>query len=195
MSLNAFFEERLEIARQLTELGEISLLNTFNTDLPRVFVVAAASYFEALVTDHLRDFFAETSGDNAAVAAFMNNRALFRNYHSLFAWSDKSVNGFFKIFGAPCLEHYKLLLKANDWLDPSAKAFLKLGEARNLLVHGNFALHSPSMTASDIQQRFEEAARFVEAIPRVLRLEDLREPATDGSFDSEAAGIDLNGAS
>ena len=173
MTLDSFFEERLEVGRSLADSGELSLLNTFNTDLPRIFVVAAASHFEAAISDHLLDFFAEASDNNETVAAFMSRRALFRNYHSLFDWSATSANKFFSTFGAPCLEHYKRLARDHDWLLPSALAFLQLGDARNLLVHGNFALHSPTLTADDVRVRYAEAARFVDAIPHILRLQEL----------------------
>jgi hypothetical protein len=177
MQLNDFFEERLEIARSLTEIGDLSLLNTFNTDLPRIFVVATASHFETVVTGHIRDFFAETSHAHPVVMGFVDKRALFRNYHTLFSWNENSVNSFFSIFGKDCGDHYKLLANNQEWLRDSAKAFLRLGQARNELVHGDFASHSPTFTAPEIQQSFSSAQRFVDTIPYVLRLQNL--PGSD----------------
>ncbi|MBH0098052.1 hypothetical protein I6E68_02725 [Salinibacterium sp. NSLL150] len=173
MQLTNFFEDRLLIAESLDEGGDLSMINTFATDLPRVFIVAAASHFETVVTDYIHDFFSETSQENPAVLEFMKRKALFRNYHTLFEWKGNSANGFFAVFGEERTKHYKALVQDTDWVGPAASDFLKLGRARNELVHGDFASHSPSLSAKEVQQRFISAQRFVQCIPAVIRLQDI----------------------
>jgi len=173
MDLTDFFNERLEIARSLTARGELSLVNTFNTDLPRIFVVASASHFETVVASHIRNFFAEMSNGHPAVIEFVDKKVLFRSYHTLFNWPSNSVSSFFAMFGKLCADHYKQLSKDQDWLSEAARAFLQLGQARNELVHGDFATHSPSLTAPEVQAAFISAQRFVESIPLILRMKEL----------------------
>lgn len=176
--LDSFFAERFEISEALTRDGELSLVNTFNTDLPRIFVVAAASHFEKTVSQDISAFFAEKTHQHEEIMQFMDRRALFRNYHSLFDWDTKKPNKFFSLFGGNCKDHYTEQVAQNDWLGPAAQDFLELGQARNLLVHGDFSTHSPTLTAEEVRTKFASAQHFTEAIPSILRLLDV--PVLDG---------------
>lgn len=180
MSLQTFFADREQVAAKLQEAGDLSLVNTFATDLPRVFIVAAASNFEVTITQQVIEFFRSTSSQPGA-AEFIERKALMRTYHSLFEWKSNSVKSFFQFFGVECREHYVELTQTHEWLEPAAKDFLALGRARNLLVHGDFSTHSPAMTADEVKSRCASAQRFVEAIPAILRLEELTAGGENGS--------------
>lgn len=171
--LHDFFSERLEIVDLLARQGNLSLMNTFSTDLPRVFIVAAASHFEKVVSGQIMDFVSDAAGGQSQVLEFMSRKAMHRNYHSLFGWNDKVPNVFFAFFGAACLSHYKEQVKSHEWLTTSAHDFLKLGEARNQLVHRDFATHSPVYTALEVREKFLSAEKFVAVIPQILRLQEI----------------------
>jgi hypothetical protein len=172
MSLQTFFDDREVIAAKLQETGDLSLVNTFATDLPRVFIVATASSFEVEVTNHIIEYF-RVSSDQAGVAAFAERKALKRTYHTLFNWETNNVKPFFQYFGNECATHFGNLLATHDWLEGAGRSFLALGRARNELVHGDFSTFSPTMTADEVKSRYTEASKFVDAIPKVLRLEAL----------------------
>jgi len=172
MTLLGFFDDRQEISDRLDALGELSLFNTYATDLPRIFIVAAASSFEVQITNQIVAFYREVS-THASAAEFVERKALKRTYHTLFSWDGPNVNSFTVLFGPACSAHYRELLTRNVWLEAAAKSFLKLGQARNELVHGDFSTVSPSMTAAEVRVEYEAALRFVNAIPHIIRLEEI----------------------
>lgn len=172
MSLESFFSERVSLAQFLEGAEEYSLLNVYQTDLPKVMIVAAASNFEVTITNHIEEFFVSTSSHPTA-AQFVKNKALFRSYHQLFDWKGANATMFAKFFGAQCAALLKEQIVANDWLEQSIRDFVELGRARNELVHGDYASYSPSLTVVEVQVKYKSATKFVESIPRIIRLEAL----------------------
>lgn len=170
MGLGSFFSERVELAQFLEGAAEYSLLNVYQTDLPKVMIVAAASNFEVTVTNHIEEFFGSTSSHSTA-AQFVKNKALFRSYHQLFSWNGTNATTFTNFFGQECTALLKEQITAHDWLEQSIRDFVELGRARNELVHGDYANYSPSLTVSEVQIKYESASRFVDVIPRIIRLE------------------------
>lgn len=173
MSLTSFFEERRDIARLLEDAIEPSLLNVYQTDLPKVLVVAVASSFERTVVQHIEDFYRSTSQHESATA-FVLKKALFRQYHSLFDWNANNVTQFTNLFGPACTEKFKEELHLHDWLDDAVKDFLRLGRARNELVHGDFASYPVTLTPGEVQQKYESALRFVATLPQIIRVEAVK---------------------
>lgn len=169
MTLRVFFDERNEIAALLERVIEPSLLNVYQTDLPKVMIVAAASSFEKEVLRHIEEFYKETTRHESA-ATFVMKKGLHRQYHQLFGWNDNNVNVFTNFFGPGCTKNFKQQLNIHEWLETSMKDFLQLGRERNELVHGDFATHSLSLTPSEVQAKYESACRFVSCIPQIIRV-------------------------
>ncbi|MFE4198088.1 HEPN domain-containing protein [Paenarthrobacter sp. NPDC056912] len=169
MSLESYFEERIEIGDLLGEANEYSLLNVYHSDLPKVLILSVASRFERDVTDHIETFYSEIS-ELEPVAAFVKKKALNRQYHSLFNWDAANVNAFVGLFGPQCKAHFATQIVQHDWLNDAARDFLALGQARNVLIHLDLATQTASMTAQEVAEKYRSAVRFVEAIPFVLRL-------------------------
>lgn len=182
MSLESYFEERIEIGDLLGGANEYSLLNVYHSDLPKVLILSVASRFERDVTDHIEAFYAELS-ELEPVAAFVKKKALNRQYHSLFNWESANVNAFVGLFGPQCKAHYGEQSSQQEWLLDAARDFLALGQARNVLIHVDLATQTASMTAQEVAIKYKSALRFVEAIPFILRLqpvppkEDPQDPA------------------
>ncbi|WP_017199563.1 HEPN domain-containing protein [Arthrobacter sp. M2012083] len=172
MSMSPFFRERIEIRQQLQDAQEWSLLNVYQTDLPKILVVATASRFEREITQHIEDFYREaTTYDSATL--FVINKALSRQYHTLFAWNENTATSFMKLFGAECASNFKSQLDAHDWLATSVKDFLTLGRIRNELVHRDFASFPLDLTVEEVDVRSQSAERFVAAIPQVIRVDSI----------------------
>lgn len=175
MSLESYFEERIEIGDLLGGAKEYSLLNVYHSDLPKVLILSVASRFERDVTDHIEAFYAELS-DLEPVAAFVKKKALHRQYHSLFQWDSANVNSFIGLFGPQCKAHYKEQTLQHEWLIDAARDFLALGQARNILIHVDLATQTASMTVQEVANKYKSALRFVEAIPFILKLQTIPAP-------------------
>lgn len=172
MSLDSYFDERVEIARLLEEAAEPSLLNVYQTDLPKVLVLAVASRFERDVVDHIETFFTETSQHDSA-SIFVKKKALNRQYHQLFEWDRNTATSFTGLFGPDCTENFKIQVKENEWLETAVQDFMYLGRTRNQLVHMDLASFSVALTPAEVQSKYLSAARFVAVIPHVIRVESI----------------------
>ena len=60
-------------------------------------------------------------------------------------------------------------IKKDKSLDESIKAFIKLGNSRNELVHENFASYALQSTASEIFSEYQQAKSFIIILPKKLR--------------------------
>lgn len=181
--MSPFFRERVEITQRLVDAEEWSLLNVYQTDLPKVLVVATASRFEAEITQHIEDFYREVTSHSAATL-FVVNKALSRQYHTLFSWGENTATSFMKLFGQECASNFKIQLEAHDWLAASVKDFLSLGRTRNELMHRDFASFPLDLTVEDVDAKAKSAERFVNAIPRVIRVESI--PEVDSMVESSS---------
>lgn len=172
MSMSPFFRDRVEIGQRLQDAQEWSLLNVYQTDLPKILVVATASRFEKEITKHIEDFYKEVSTCQSATS-FVVNKALSRQYHTLFSWSDNTATSFMKLFGVECASNFKDQLEAHDWLAKSVKDFLSLGRTRNELMHRDFASFPLDLTVEDVEAQSQSAERFVDVIPLAIRVEPI----------------------
>lgn len=172
MNLKPYFDERNDIARLVGEGMQPSLLNVYQSDLPKVLVVAVASSFERSIVSHIEEFFASTTQHESA-SIFVTKKALFRQYHQLFSWGDNTVTTFTNFFGPACTRTFKEQLAVHEWLEGAVRDFLQLGRARNELVHGDFASHPLSLTAGEVETKYESAQKFVDSIPQVIRVEPI----------------------
>ena len=153
----------------LDEGQEISLRNLANDNFGKTLLLASASYFEHQITQNLYRFFHEYSSQNELIGNFFLNKAVNRQYHTLFNWKDKNANAFFGLFGDGFKEYMKSEVKESPELDDAVRAFLDLGLDRNRLVHENFGSFTTEKTSEEIFEQYKMALIFVEAIPRYLR--------------------------
>lgn len=170
--MSPYFRERVEIRQQLEKAKEWSLLNVYQTDLPKLLVVATASRFETAITRHIEEFYREVAQHDAATA-FVMNKALFRQYHTLFNWPGNTATSFMKLFGEACAANFKIELDVQDWLATSVRDFLYLGNLRNELMHRDFASYSIDLTVEEVDAKSQSAERFVSAIPKIIRAKAL----------------------
>ena len=172
MTLDSYFGERVEIADLLARAGEPSLLNVYQTDLPKVLVLVVASRFESDVVSHIEEFFTATSKHETA-PFFVKKKALTRQYHQLFDWDRNTATRFINFFGPACEKNFTAMSQEHEWLDKSVADFLLLGRTRNQLVHSDIASYSMTLTPDEVKDGYISATRFVQSIPHIIRAEPL----------------------
>jgi hypothetical protein len=106
------------------------------------------------------------------------NKAVSRLYHTYFQWDKKNANSFFGLFGEPFLAACKERVRSDSELEGAIRAFLELGNARNEMVHENFALFSMNKTAEEVFALYSRARAFVDFLENSLHKASPK--ATDG---------------
>jgi len=148
---------------------EPSLAVESSTTLSKALLLAGASELEFDIQRIVTDYFNEVTHGNADATQFVVKKALTRQYHTLFEWSGSNVNSFFALFGADFKAYAVARVKADPELGEQIKAFLRLGQHRNELVHGNFVAFSLSLSIDEIVELYGEATLFRDALPGILR--------------------------
>lgn len=163
-SFDTFFKDKNEISYQIA----------IDNHLRKGLLLAAASYFEVLITDCLINFFDETSNSNSLVTSFLKNKALKRQYHTLFKWDDKKgYTSFFGFMGEKFKDYMSANMKINKHLADGLSAFMSLGAERNLLVHLNYGTYTVQKTIPEIYKLYNDALYFVNGLPDFLRLKEI----------------------
>lgn len=164
--VHKFFRDNQELKAVLEKSNEISLLQTAEDSLRKSLALAAGSYFEFEISELLLQFAASKSNNCLELVGFIKNKALNRQYHSLFNWDARNANTFFGLFG----EEFKKLaqedVKSSQSLNDSIKSFLELGELRNMVAHQNFASFVTDKTSDEIFSSFEIALVFLEYLKK-----------------------------
>lgn len=132
-------------------------------------LLAAASYFESRICTLVLDYVREMSPETSLVGEFVKNKAISRQYHTWFRWDVSNANSFFGLFGSNFSNYMAERIKEAPELEKSIKTFLELGNARNLLVHKDYAAFSLDKTLEDIYEMYRTANGFVEYLPAALR--------------------------
>jgi len=123
-----------------------------------------------VVTNVLLEFTSQSSAGNERLVEFVRRQGLVRRYFTLFDWDSNNANRFFSLFGDVFRTTVEERIREDQALADAVRAFLEVGRERNRLVHqdfGNFALEK---TADEIFCLYEDASRFVNALPELLKL-------------------------
>lgn len=153
----------------LREAGQISLQVMLEANLRKTLLLSAASYFEVQLTKEIKGFTEEITSGNDLIKALVEQKAISRQYHTWFDWDKPNANKFFSLFG-PTFKDHMVAVQANDpqvteWI----KAFLTIGNSRNLLVHSDYASYYIDRTPDEIYALYQAANRFVAAVGEELR--------------------------
>ena len=130
------------LAAYLDAGAEPSLRSTADETFRKALLLSAASYFET-------------------IPEFVRNKALSRQYHTLFDWNADNANKFFSLFGDPFKAYMQKRLKEDASLVQAVQAFMEVGRERNRLVHMDFGTFALEKTSDEIYQLFSAAYRFV----------------------------------
>ena len=152
----------IEILSFLKDNEKISLLNNADMFLKKVMLLSAASYFESEIIDILLNFTSIKSNNDQQLISFVENKAILRQYHTYFDWEKSNANKFFSLFGEDFKNEMSNLVKNDIELNESIKAFLELGNLRNLLAHKNFGAYNLDQNFNDIYELYKKAKYFTE---------------------------------
>lgn len=132
-SVDRLYGEAVAIIEKLDT--EISLRNSAGDYFRKSLLLAAASYFEHIVTSAVMTYIAECAPDAPYIHKFVENKAVKRQYHTWFDWERNNANKFFALFGDDFKTYMTAEIKASDTLRESIEAFMEIGGERNTLVH------------------------------------------------------------
>ena len=167
--IDHFYKDNRDLIGYLKLKGEISYQSDVEDHFRKTLLLSTASYFEANLKEILIDFFQERTNRSEILVRFIQNKAIERQYHTFFSWQEKNANAFFGLFGDGFKGFMKTEVKGDSKLDESIKAFLKLGDSRNALVHENFATFPLESSAEEIYELYKQASFFIETLPVKLR--------------------------
>ena len=142
---------------------ELSLRNSTEETFRKALLLAAASYFEREIQDHIM-VLAGKHSSSKLIVEFVRNKAIKRQFHTYFQWDGRNANVFFSMFG----EGYKSFMsgraRADHSYGESIRAFLELGNERNRLVHQDFGNFPLEKTSREIFELYKEARLFVDSV-------------------------------
>ena len=131
-------------------------------------ILSGASYFESLITEGIIEYSKKLSPTDYRLVNFVEKKALKRQYHTLFDWNSKNTNTFWGLFGDDAKSFVRDYMKEHPDVENAEKAFIDLGNRRNLLVHENFAEYDVNITRKEIYEKYKLAYKFVEFVINVL---------------------------
>jgi hypothetical protein len=178
-AVEALIQRQDAVLAFLRDNGQLSLAIDFEESYRPLLVLACGSFFETHLTDHLCAFARAVS--DPRIAEFLKNKALKRQYHSLFNWEQANINQFLGLFG----EEYKAAISgainSDEKLVRGMRNFLQLGSERNKVAHSNLSALSPDLTIDEIKQRYSDAWVFLQFLCSTLNAvrpaQDLAAPA------------------
>ena len=147
--------------------GEVSMASDVENDFRKVLVVSSASFIEKRLVDVLHSF-ASNAKDVRMAEALINTAFRREKFSSLFDWGANNINGFLKIFGDPFKASTLDAIASEPHLPEGMKAFLKLGDQRNKLVHNDFADLTFDQTVEEVYFLYTSAMRFVDHLCKSL---------------------------
>ena len=174
--VDVLYEEYETFNKFFKEQNEISFQVAIENHLKKNLLLSAASYFEVLIIEALVNFFDECSNSNHIINSFLKNKALKRQYHTLFKWDEKNgYTTFFGLLGEKFKAYMNTNMKANKKLSKSIAAFMSIGDERNRLVHLNYGTYTLEKTIGEIYSLYNDASYFVNGLPDFLRLQEIPE--------------------
>ena len=147
----------------------LALLSVVDENFPKALLLAVASHFEHLMKMAVEEFARDVAGNDYRLVSLINAKVIERQYHTWFDWKANNANRFFGMFGDLFKKHAEKTVKENDRLGAAIRAFLEIGNARNELIHEDFAAFELNKTSAEVYQLYERASFFVEWFPSAIR--------------------------
>lgn len=167
--VDRIFKESALVIRALDESKEYSLSVGVADHLRKALLLAAASYFEHRVIDCVMEHVRSSSNGSRLIEAFVRNKAVSRQYHTWFNWSESNANQFFGLFGSDFKSAMTQRVRASAELTSSVSAFLQIGSERNRLIHENYATFPFEKTLEEVYTLYKIGSLFVDALPHAFK--------------------------
>ena len=159
------------IVEFLREQSEPSFVIAMEATASKVLLLAGASHLEQELQEALAEYYKEVTGGEVRAVEFVRNKAMARQYHTLFDWEASNANRFFSLFGTEFKRLASEIISEDGELESNVSDFLQLGSLRNQLVHQNYAAFVLNKTTDEIYALYKGAEQFVERLPALLRQE------------------------
>jgi hypothetical protein len=160
------FKDFLDNRKYLEDNSQISLLIDYKDNISKVLLLCMASSFEEQIVSIIHRGL--KTDENALAREFLKNKALNRQYHTLFNWTASNANQFFGLFGSDFKKSMEMTIRADDKLQDAIRDFLFLGNKRNEMVHENYALFLLDDTTEELYDKYISAKYFLEVLAREL---------------------------
>lgn len=158
--VDEFYLNYEELLKQI-QVSDISLRNWAHENFRRVLVLLMANYLENEIRTNLKNFSRQKSGSDL-VSSFIE-KSMERQYYTYFDWESGNANRFFAFFGDAFKQEVSKEIRTNAELDEGIKAFLEIGNTRNILMHERLhAVDIGNKTAEEFYNSFKKALLFVE---------------------------------
>lgn len=176
--IDTLYAEYLDIVSFLNDKSQPSLSSDTDRYFKKIIVLSSASFFEHEIQNILVNFISMSTNDNLKLINLLKKKAIGGNYHTFFAWGEKNnpdkpgknANVFFSLFGDDFKIEVQEIIKNNENLSGSIKAFLEIGHLRNILVHSNFAAYNlDNKTTEEIYELHKKSVDFIEFIRQKMK--------------------------
>lgn len=154
-----------DIHEYLISKGQVSFANDIDAYYKKILIFSCASLFENLICNSIYEKAKKSSP--IPIAEFIRNKAVERQYHTYFNWKEpkiSSIHGFLGLWGEDFKTTFLNVVKSDEALVDGIKAFLIIGNERNLMAHENFIEYNPSSTFKEVETLYEQADYFVNAL-------------------------------
>lgn len=163
-SLYNEYSELIEFCRSNNQVSfELYINDTYKKSL----LLSAASFFESTITKSIHDYVDTKSHQTPEIVAFVDNKAIKRQYHTFFSWDGNNANQFFGLFGEDFKRRAREEIRSRA-LDEAEIAFMAVGRERNRLVHQNYVEAQINDTFEEIWNKYVKACDFVELVSQLL---------------------------
>lgn len=159
--IDSLYSDTTQLLALLNGTGDLSFVSFANSNLRKVLLLSAASWFEVRISAAVERFATVHSSGHPGIESLIKRKAVERQYHTYFEWKKEKPGPFYALFGDACGGQLKRLVDGSDEMKDSLAAFLELGSLRNELVHENFAAFPFEKTAEEVHSLYVRAERFV----------------------------------
>lgn len=168
-SIDCFISEYNDLESYLLEQQQASALVQLKNHYRKVLLLSCASYYETRILKMLFDFTSKVSSDERLIS-FLKNKAIERQYHTFFNWEGKNINSFLGLFGNDFKSKISNEIQTNQTLSEQMKAFLTIGNERNLMVHENFMEYKLEKTFEEILSLHKQAMEFIAYLEKAFEI-------------------------
>ena len=165
--IKTLHDEYTELIEFCQTNNQVSFAMYINDIYRKSLILSSASFFEFAITKAIHNFASKVSRQNVEIVAFIDNKAIKRQYHTFFNWDSSNANQFWGLFGDDFKVKARNKIKEQN-LKEAESAFISLGQARNQLVHQNFVEAQINDTFEEIYNKYTKACDFVELIVQLL---------------------------
>ncbi|WP_156952933.1 HEPN domain-containing protein [Deinococcus frigens] len=152
----------------MIEQGEYSFALQAQEEFRRSLTLAAASYFEKIIQDIVKDHVKSKSNNCLEIISLVEIKVISRQYHTWFDWKNLKDNTFWGMFGAEFKDIRVKEIKGNADLGEASRSFLMIGSLRNQIVHQNFGSFEVPNSVEEIYEFYKRALLYIDYCQVVL---------------------------